>query len=63
MSKKAERRILLGNCILHNERESLSGGFVKIDGETFYKITGYNEMDPFFITIVSNSDHWMFLSS
>ncbi len=63
MSTKAERRILLGDCILHNERNSLSGGFVKIDGETFYKIGGYNEMDPFFITIVSNSDHWMFLSS
>ncbi len=63
MSAKAERRILLGNCILHNESNRLSGGFVKIDGETFYKITGYNEMDPFFITIVSNSDHWMFLSS
>lgn len=63
MSKKAERRILLGNFILHNERNGLSGGFVKIDGETFYKIAGYNEMDPFFITLVSNSDHWMFLSS
>jgi len=58
-----ERKILLGNCILNNEKNSLSGGFVKINGETFYRIAGYNEMDPFFITIVSNSDHWMFLSS
>jgi hypothetical protein len=63
MSSKEVREILLGNCILHNERSTLSGGFVKIDGETFYKISGYNEMDPFFVTIVSNSDHWMFLSS
>ena len=63
MSAKEERKILLGNCILNNEKNSLSGGFVKIDEETFYKIGGYNEMDPFFITIVSNSDHWMFLSS
>ena len=63
MSKKAKRKILLGNCILHNERNRISGGFVNVDGETFYKIGGYNEMDPFFITIVSNSDHWMFLSS
>ncbi|MGD0755989.1 MAG: hypothetical protein ABR927_13130 [Bacteroidales bacterium] len=63
MSEKSERDILLGKNILHNEKGSLSGGFVKIDGETFYKIGGYNEMDPFFITIVSNSDHWMFLSS
>jgi len=63
MSSKEERNILLGNCILNNKKNSLSGGFVKIDGETFYRIAGYNEMDPFFITIVSNSDHWMFLSS
>jgi len=63
MSSKEDRKILLGNCILHNERNRISGGFVNVDGETFYKIGGYNEMDPFFITIVSNSDHWMFLSS
>ena len=63
MSKKEEREILIGNCILHNEKNTVSGGFVKIDGETYYKISGYNEMDPFFVTIVSNSDHWMFLSS
>ena len=40
MSEKAEKRILLGNCMLNNEMKGLSGGFVKIDGETFYKITG-----------------------
>jgi hypothetical protein len=63
MSSKEERKILLGNCILNSEKKSLSGGFVNVDGETFYKIGRYNGMDPFFITIVSNSDHWMFLSS
>ena len=63
MLAESERKISLGNCIINNEMDSLSGGFVKIDGETFYKITGYNMMDPFFITLVSNSDHWMFLSS
>ena len=63
MSSKGKRKILLGNCILNNEKNRLSGGFVNIDGETYYKIAGYNEMDPFIITIVSNSDHWMFLSS
>lgn len=63
MSVKEERKIFLGNCNLHNEFNGLSGGFVNIDGETFYKIAGYNKMDPFFITLVSNSDHWMFLSS
>lgn len=63
MSTREEKKILLGNCTLNNERRSISGGFVKIERETFYKISGYNEMDPFFVTIVSNSNHWMFLSS
>jgi hypothetical protein len=63
MSKEAEKKILLGTCVLQDERKNVSGDFVTIDGETFYKIGGYNEMDPFFITIVSSSDHWMFLSS
>ena len=39
------------------------GELVNKDGEIFYKITNYHEMPPFFITLVSGSDHWMFLSS
>ena len=63
MSEQAEKEILLGKVVLNHDSEKLSGGFIDIDGETFYKISRYNQMDPFFITIVSNSDHWMFLSS
>jgi len=58
-----EKEILLGNCKLLNEADTITGGFVDIDGESFYKIDNYNQMDPFFMTIVSNSDHWMFISS
>jgi hypothetical protein len=63
MSKEEVRRILVGDCLLQNVNCGVSGEFVKINNEVFYKISGYNEMDPFFITIASNSDHWMFLSS
>ncbi|MDB3857691.1 hypothetical protein N9306_02695, partial [Schleiferiaceae bacterium] len=31
--------------------------------ETFYKIANYDAMRPFFMSIVSHSNHWMFLSS
>jgi len=34
-----------------------------MDGEQFYRIGGYHLMPDFFMTIVSASDHWMFLSS
>lgn len=37
--------------------------FVKIDGEDFLKISSNDLMRPFFMSIVSNSNHWMFISS
>lgn len=36
---------------------------VNIDGESFYKIGNHDSMRPFFMSIVSDSDHWMFISS
>ena len=40
-----------------------SGQEVTIEGETYYKIGSVDRMRPFFMSIVSHSDHWMFLSS
>lgn len=39
------------------------GGFTVLDGATYYVIRDFDAMDPFFMSIVSDSDHWMFLSS
>lgn len=36
---------------------------VEIDNETFYKISDVDAMRPFFMSIVSDSDHWLFVSS
>lgn len=36
---------------------------VEIDGEQFYKISDVDELRPFFMSIVSDSNHWMFISS
>lgn len=36
---------------------------VKIDNELYYKITNNDEMRPFFISLVSDSNHWLFISS
>ena len=35
----------------------------EINGEIFYKISNVDEMKPFFMSIVSDSNHWMFISS
>ena len=32
-------------------------------GEPFYRIRDYDRMPPFFLSVVSAEDHWMFLSS
>ena len=36
---------------------------VVIEGETFFKISHCDAMRPFFMSIVSDSNHWMFISS
>ena len=36
---------------------------VEIDGEIFYRISDVDEMRPFFMSIVSDSNHWMFIAS
>ena len=37
--------------------------FTEFKGETFLKIENSDKMRPFFMSIVSDSDHWMFVSS
>ncbi len=55
--------IHLGEAKLHFEQKGVSGGIVKIAGEAYYQVSNYDRMPDFFISVVSDSDHWMFLSS
>jgi hypothetical protein len=41
----------------------VSGGFVTMLGEQYYQIANVDQMKPFFISVVSASDHWLFISS
>jgi hypothetical protein len=36
---------------------------IEIKGEKYYKIENSNQMRPFFMSIVSDSNHWLFISS
>jgi hypothetical protein len=36
---------------------------VELEGEKYYKIENHDTMRPFFMSIVSDSDHWLFISS
>lgn len=50
-----------GNC--NNSSNPISGQFVSIDGDKYYQIKNADKMNPFFISVVSASDHWLFISS
>lgn len=39
------------------------GEYVTMFDETFYCIRNYDALDPFFMTLVSGSDHWLFIST
>lgn len=43
--------------------KEVQGQEVNLNGETFYKISNVDSMRSFFMSIVSNSNHWMFISS
>jgi hypothetical protein len=39
------------------------GGWVVLGAEKFYRISNVDRMTPFLVSIVSDSDHWLFVSS
>jgi hypothetical protein len=42
---------------------TVSGEFIDFGGERYYVIRNVDKMAPFFISVISNSDHWLFVSS
>ncbi|NUM45431.1 MAG: hypothetical protein HUU38_12065, partial [Anaerolineales bacterium] len=53
----------LGQTIQKNTPNEVQGSFVTLLGEPFYKIQNYSAMEPFFMSLVSGFDHWMFIAS
>ncbi|MBT8065716.1 MAG: hypothetical protein KJO09_00635, partial [Gammaproteobacteria bacterium] len=41
----------------------VGGEFVDFAGERYYAILNVDNMGPFFISVISNVDHWLFVSS
>lgn len=57
------RTIFLGKNIANNQSLEVKGELLNFDNEVYYKISNSNKMRPFFMSLVSNSNHWMFISS
>jgi hypothetical protein len=59
----AENELLIGKNVFQTVEKEVKGQFMTIDGEDFYEIRNYDLMLPFFMSLASDSDHWMFISS
>ncbi len=57
------KQIFIGNTPIHKEEKEVKGEFVELGGEKFYRISNYDTMVPFFMTVISANDHWLFISS
>ena len=57
------KSIFLGKSELHFDDHNVEGETVTLEGELFYKISNFDKMRPFFMSVVSHSDHWLFISS
>lgn len=55
--------LLLGDTQLKKSEQNVTGEYVDLLGESFYKIQNFDAMPPFFMSLVSSSDHWLFISS
>jgi hypothetical protein len=56
-------RLHLGPAAVQALPGPVRGEEVVLLGEPFYRIANYDRMRPFFMTVVSAFDHWMFISS
>ncbi|NIS81939.1 MAG: hypothetical protein GTO14_17420, partial [Anaerolineales bacterium] len=58
-----ERTIHIGDHVYRVGSARVSGEYLPLLGEQYYRIRDYDRMDSFFMSLVSNSDHWLFISS
>ena len=60
---KADPKVNIGSTPFSTNEEPIAGDVVEIGGETYYRIENVDRMAPFFVTVVSAGDAWLFASS
>jgi hypothetical protein len=58
-----DRAIHLGESPLAPPPGAVSGRLLDFQGDRFYVVENVQEMRPFLLTVVSDSDHWLFAAS
>lgn len=59
----SQNEIFIKNNEASFRAKEIKGELVTFENESYYKISNSDAMRPFFMSIVSDSNHWMFISS
>lgn len=62
MAQNAET-IFIGNTPIKGVQKETTGRYLNLLGEQYYQIQNFDAIPPFFMSLVSSSDHWFFISS
>ena len=57
------KALFLGQNPVRSSAAKIDGAQVLLDGEAFYRIANSDRLRPFFLSLVSSADLWMFVSS
>ena len=63
MTERRKKKVFLGDSVFRAPGPGGGGAWVDRDGERLYRIANHHTMPPFFMSVVSGYDHWLFASS
>ena len=55
--------VYIGETMLKPSPEQVSGTYISMLNEVFYKINNFDAIEPFLMSIVSSSDQWFFIAT
>jgi hypothetical protein len=61
--RRPATQLFLGKNPARVPSQKVEGREFDVDGEAFYRIANYDRLRPFFLSVVSGADLWMFISS
>jgi hypothetical protein len=59
----ASEQLAVGATPLRLDAKAVGGGLVDLDGERVYRVSNCDAMPPFLVSLVSDSDLWLFIAS
>lgn len=63
MSHPTKQHIYYADTPQQTIDQTVSGEYVSMLNENYYRIRNYDALAPFFMTLISNSNHWLFVST